>query len=179
MHHFFTPALLQGDKWQLSPSLLSSQPCSRELRHDSSAVQKILDFHAVGTFYLCTHQRTLFSISWNCFCALSQPVWAGHYYGVIVPSFSADTDTQFEDGWEPYPQRHLHPHLPRISFLGEERIKVNNPPFNVMVSSLLDMLGFFCPWFCPPALWSWIYIPFGWSFCGILTGFRDRLCGFA
>lgn len=66
LHHFFSAALLQKHKWQLSLSLLTSQPFSRELGHESSLVLKILDFQVFDTFYLCTHQSTSSLISLNC-----------------------------------------------------------------------------------------------------------------
>lgn len=55
LHHFFSPALLQRDKWQLSVSLLTPQPFSQQLGHDSSLVLKIFDFQGFDTFYLCAH----------------------------------------------------------------------------------------------------------------------------
>lgn len=73
-------------------------PFSQELGRDSSLVLKILDFQVFDMFPLCTHWSMSSLISLNCLSALSQSVRTGHSYGVVAPSFSADTNVQFGDG---------------------------------------------------------------------------------
>lgn len=78
LHHFFPPALFQRDKWQLSLSLLRSQPFPQELGCHSSLVLKILSSKGFDTFYFCA-QRTFSIISLNCSSVFFIPVclsWA-------------------------------------------------------------------------------------------------------
>lgn len=78
LHHFFPPVLFQRDKWQLSLSLLRSQPFPQELGCDSSLFLKIFNSKVFDAFCFCT-QSTFSSISLNYLSVFFIPVglsWA-------------------------------------------------------------------------------------------------------
>lgn len=80
--HHLSLALLQQDKWQLSLSLPTSQPCSQESVLLSSYVQKILDCQVfLIRFFLCT--QFLFLIV----SALSHSILAGHLHAATCALF--------------------------------------------------------------------------------------------
>lgn len=86
LHCFFPPVLFQRDKWQLSLSLLRSQPFPQELGCDSSLVLRISTFRFLlhFTFALRVHFPEFLWIVY--LVSLSLCVWAGHSHSVELSS---------------------------------------------------------------------------------------------
>lgn len=123
--HHLSLALLQEDKWQLSLSLPTSQPCSQESVLLSSYVQKILDCQTfLIRFFLCTQFLFLFLIV----SALSHSILAGHLHAATCALFLS---------WHQCSVWAWLGSIPPGALLGEEGVKPSAALLTSVISSVL------------------------------------------